>query len=149
MSASAIRDKIAVVVAIAGGLLFCFLATEFGQTGHPRIVPAAFVFLFIPLVVVVSDRLKMLVWQASIFSFITYLLAWNIRIQKISFGSGGAGLSFLQILFVSWAGSAIFSAPVPLYFFLRGIQPPYRYYALIGATIIGAVLWWMVEIITR
>jgi hypothetical protein len=58
MSASAMRDKIAVVVAIAGGLLFCFLATQFGQTGHLRIVPAAFVFLFLPVVVVVSERLK-------------------------------------------------------------------------------------------
>jgi hypothetical protein len=149
MSASPIRAKIAVVVAIAGGLLFGFLATKFGQTGHPRIVPAGFVFLFIPVVVVLSERLKMLVWQVSVFSFITYFLAWNIRIHKISFDSGGAGLSFLQILFVSWAGSTIFSAPVPFYFFLRRIQPRYRYYALIGATIIGAVLWLIVELITR
>lgn len=148
MRASAARDKIALFAAITGGPLFGFLVTEFGRTGRRGIFLAApYVFLFIPVVVLLSERLKILVWQASVFSFATYVLAWNLRLQKISFDRGGAGLSFLQILFVIWAASTIFSAPVPIYFSLRRIERPYRYYAVTGVTITGIVLWWLLKVI--
>jgi hypothetical protein len=142
------RDKIALIAAITRGPLFGFLATEFNRTYHRGIFLAAlFVFLFIPAVVLLSERFKILVWQASVFSFATYVLAWNLRLQKISFNRDGAGLSFLQILFVIWTAGTIFSAPVPIYFSLRRIERPYRYYAVAGVTITGIVLWWLLKVL--
>ena len=103
--------------------------------------------VLIPAIVLLSERLKIIVWQASVISFSVYVLAWNLLIQKIDFAKGGAGLSFAQIVFVLWTAVTIPSAPVPLYFWLRRIAPPNRYYVASAVTVAVIVLCWVLEIL--
>jgi hypothetical protein len=141
------RDKIALSAALIGGPVFGFLATEFGGSGHQGVrIAIPFVFLFIPTIVMLTERLEFWVWQASVVSFAIYVLAWNIRLHKISFARGGGGLSFPRIVFVLWGVGTALSAPVPLYFCLRRIARPYRYYIAFGLTIGAILFYWMLKI---
>jgi hypothetical protein len=144
-----VRDKTALCAALIGGPLFGFLATEFGGTAHRGVlVGATYVFLFIPAAVLLSKRLEILVWQASVISFGIYVLAWNVTVEKIDFAAGGAGLSFPLTAFLVWDASTIFSAPVPVYFCLRRIARPYRYYAAGGVTVVVVALFWLLKVFT-
>jgi hypothetical protein len=139
-----VRDKTALCAAIIGGPLFGFLATKLNGTGHRGILVAArFVFLFIPAAVLLSERLELLIWQTSVVSFAVYVLAWNFGTHKIDLATGGAGLSFPQVVFVLLGCCTVFSAPVPLYFCSRRIGRPYRYYVAVGMTIAVILLWWL------
>lgn len=108
---------------------------------------APFVFLFIPAVVLLSERLEFFVWQASLVSFALYVLAWNVVVGKIDFARGGGNLSFPQIVFALWSACTVFSPPVPLYLCWRRIARPYRYYAATGMTIAIILLWWLLKVI--
>jgi len=97
------RDKAALCAALIGGPAFGFLATEASRAGHRgSLVIVPYVLAFIPATVLLSERLKIVTWQASVISFVVYLLGWNLLVQKIDFAKGGAGLPFVQIVFALW-----------------------------------------------
>ena len=144
------RDKVALCAAFIGGPAFGFFATEASNAGHRGILVALpYVLAFIPATVLLSERLKIVVWQASVISFAIYVLAWNLLVQKIGFARGGAGLSFAQIVFVLWTAVTIPSAPVPLYFWLRGVAPANRYYVASAVTVAVIALCWVLAILVR
>jgi hypothetical protein len=143
-----IRDKAALCAALIGGPAFGFLATETSRAGHRGIlVTVPYVLALIPATVLLSEQLKIVVWQASVISFAVYVSAWNLLVQKIDFAKGGAGLSFAQIVFVLWTAVTIPSAPVPLYFWLRRIATPNRYYVVSAVTVAAIVLCWVLAIL--
>jgi hypothetical protein len=143
-----IRDKAALCAALIGGPAFGFLATEASRAGHRgSLVIVPYVLAFIPATVLLSERLKIVTWQASVISFVVYLLGWNLLVQKIDFANGGAGLPFVQIVFALWTAVTIPSAPVPLYFWLRRIAPPNRYYVASAVTVAVIVLCWVFAIL--
>ena len=145
-----IRDKTALCAALLGGPVFGFFATGASRAGYNGILIAVpYVLVFIPATVFLSERFKILVWQASVMSFTVYVLAWNLFVQKISFGRGGAGLSFAQIVFGVWTAVTIPSAPIPLYFWLRHVAPPRRYYLASAATVAMVVLCWVLKTLVR
>jgi hypothetical protein len=145
-----VREKIALSVALLGGIAFGFFATQSGATGHHGILVAVpYVLVLIPATVLLSERLKILVWQASVITFAVYVLAWNLFVQKIDFARGGAGLSFAQIAFVLWTAVTIPSSPVPLYFWLRRVAPPTRYYFASVVVASAVVLCWVLKILVR
>jgi len=145
-----IRDKAALCAALIGGPAFGFFATEASRADNRGIlVIAPYVLAFIPSTVLLSERRKIVVWQASVISFTVYVLLWNLLAQKIDIAEGGAGLSFAQIVFVLWTAVTILSAPVPLYFWLRRIAPPNRYYVASVVSVLAIVLCWVLTTLLR
>jgi len=145
-----IRNKAALCAALIGGPAFGFFATEASRASHRGIlVSAPYVLALIPVTVLLSERFKIVVWQVSVISFTVYVLAWNLLGQKIDFAKGGAGLSFAQIVFVLWTAVTIPSAPVPLYFWLRRIARPNRYYVASAVAVAVIVLCWVLAILVR
>jgi hypothetical protein len=145
-----VRDRTALSVALLGGIAFAFFAIEAGAASHHGfLVAVSYVLVFIPATVLLSERLKILVWQASVITFAVCVLAWNLFVQKIDFVRGGAGLSFAQIVFVLWTAVTIFSSPVPLYFGLRRVAPPTRYYLASAVVASVVVLYWALKTLVR
>ena len=78
-----LRDRIAVLIAIALGLGFAHLSILGGYGWLVAAVP--YIFVFVPcLVIFVADQKILFVWQASIVAYAVYIAAtywglpWNI-----------------------------------------------------------------------
>ena len=104
-----LRDRIAVLIAIALGLGFAHLSILGGYGWLVAAVP--YIFVFVPcLVIFVADQKILFVWQASIVAYAVYIAAtywgppWNIP---------------AFVLFLFWAIGSVVTMPVPVILYLH------------------------------
>jgi uncharacterized membrane protein len=140
-----VRNWGSLLVALALGPTFIV----FGYQGHAlvfRAAAGAWILLcafVVPALAIVAGRFKFLAWQAAIIS-ITLSVIWdNLRLNALQQND------ILSLVFVSWAGGSLLSAPVPIYFALRALSPRQRY--IVGAVIavVALLLWLSIKTITR
>jgi hypothetical protein len=130
------RDLISLVAALAIGPLslvgYAIPGLIFGAA-------AAFYFLYCavvpPLVILIADRLKFLVWQLAIASLTLTVVGDNLRQGRMP------GNDVARIMFVFWTSGTLLSSPVPIYFLLRPLTWRQRGFSGAAIAVIALALW--------
>jgi hypothetical protein len=111
----------------------------FGAAAAGYIICCAIV---VPLLVLLSGRLKFWAWQFAIASLTLAVLADNVRLKSLHQSQIGA------VAYTFWAIGTLLSSPLPVYFLLRSMAPQRRYVLGIVIVVIIVGLWIGIKRIT-
>src|SRR5579863_10179540 len=140
-----VREWTSVIAAIALGPGFLLTAYHLRGLMYGAAAGATILLwaLVIPLLTISAGHFRFFVWQLSIISIVCTIVGDNLRLNAIHRSEVAA------LAFVFWAGGTLFSAPVPVYLFLRQMDIRQRYIWGVILALVALVLAVCIKRITR
>ena len=137
------RDCVGLVAAVSIGPLLQLLGNLYPALSFAG--GALFLLVcavVVPLIVMLSGRLRFVVWQIAIFSIIISTVTVDLRAQAMR------ASEIPSVTYVFWASGTVLSLPLPLFYMLRPLRLKQRFITGGAVLIVAGALWLGVRSIT-